>query len=874
VTCIKIYESLLAESNSLAGADACSPFNLQPECNGELHRPCTRRYHVLIHLAYALRERYSYTGDESDLEAAIAHGQAALVLCSTGSALCPTVLVIHASLLVKNAQRTGDYGQIHTAESMCRQALTLCTNACTVNATAYHTLGWIMLRLYEIVGAPAYLDEAFNLQQRALNCASRGVEDYQCLRALAVCAIERHMRLRDPQDIDSSMLFVEQALELCPVLHIDRMLIVESMIHAAHHKYFLSGRLEDANRAIDIGRKTMTAPNFPHGYRRLAVWTALANLLLARYEVASSADCDLEEAVNLRREVFRCVSPSFMYRWTYTENLALALEYRFMRKGELQDLEESIGLYRNAIDLLPEGHPERPKIFSNLGNALCHRFHETWNTADLDEALVSGRYAMAGTSPSRMHYWTASLATISHLCIRFELFKAVDDLDQAVLLSESLLKTIPDGHIQREDAARHLAKALLLRGAHMKVIEDVDRAIREVVPFRQKLAQSAAAPEVSRTLATSYLVRFRLKQYSCDAAHALDITNDLLDVVGPSHYERFKCLVHAAELYSERGAPFRDIAIALKHIAEAMLNNCRDVRSKIQGAKTFLDIVKAQYKEVWTTASPAISAKLLDIYKLIIGFLPRIAFFGLHLYSRLQSLAIGQSIALDGASHALNISLPERALEILEQGRVIFWNHTLRLRSPFDDVPDEFRDRLAYLARQLEKSSDIFPDAQDSQTIEKEAARRRQQSEEFNTLVDRVRCLPGMERFLLHDEYATLAKAADRGPVVVLVPSTLACYAIVVKSADEVISIPLVSITESWLDESGNAWRMEVIKARSAVRDSRKMVKTGKSSKSMRTKADDILERLWTGVVYPVLSNLGLEVCCFPSLRIWVMVVY
>jgi hypothetical protein len=225
---------------------------------------------------------------------------------------------------------------------------------------------------------------------------------------------------------------------------------------------------------------------------------------------------------------------------------------------------------------------------------------------------------------------------------------------------------------------------------------------------------------------------------------------------------------------------------------------------------------------------------------------------------------MGQSIALDGASHALNISHPNRALEILEQGRVIFWNHTLRLRSPFDHVPDEFRDRLTYLARQLGKSSDLFHGNRDSRTIERESARRRQQSEEFNSLVDQVRRLPGMKRFLLHDEYATLARAGERGPVVVLVSSALACQAIILNSVNGAISIPLDSITESWLDESSIVWRTEVIKARSGIRDSRKMVKTAEPSRFTSTTAEEILERLWTFIVYPVLSKLGLEVCYFP----------
>jgi tetratricopeptide (TPR) repeat protein len=884
--CIEICEALLAGSKSPTGADASASSSFRSDFITETRHSRTERYHVLIHLAHALRERYSHTGHGADLDKAISKGQAALENCGTESILCPTVLIEHASTLEKNFQHTSDCDQLHMAESMCRQALALCTNACTLSATAYHALGWVMFRLYRVVGTSGYLDEALNLQRRGLELssashdaeyfqylrglavytsASHDAEYFQYLRGLAVYTFWRYVKLGDAQDIDDAISFLEQALYLCPAMHINRMLIIVSMMQVVDRKYALYGRLEDLNRGIDLGRQVLAAPNFPGGDRRSTLLNILSNLLYARYEATLSADCDLEESVSLMREALQHTSSSSMFRSAFADNLAGSLRLLFTRKGELQDLDESIELSRHAINLLPEDHVDRSWIFSNLGKSLCHRFHETRNVVDLDEAHVSYQYAMAATSPLQTYHLDIILANISHLCIRFETFQVVDDLDQAVSLSEGLLKTLPDGHIDRDRTVLHLAKALLLRGAHMNAHKDIDRAIHKAVLFRKIFSQSIAAPEVSQTLASSYLVRFRLNKDARDAVHALDITKELLDVVGPGHHGRFQCLVHAAELYLERGTQFYNSASALRYIAEAMSNKCRDVRSKIQGAKGFLDIVRTQYKEVWKTASPAISTQLLDIYISTISFLPRVAFFGLHLLSRLQSLAIGQSIALDGASHALNILLPEKALEILEQGRVTFWNHTLRLRSPFDHAPDEFRDRLAYLARRLEKSSDVLHGTQDYRTLEKEAAQRRQQSEEFNSLADQVRCLPGMERFLLHDEYATLAKAADGGLIVVLVSSALTCHAVAVKSADEIISIPLKSITEVWLDDSSKVWRTEVLKARSTVRDSRKMTKSGKSFESVSTKAKDILAHLWSFAVYPVLSKLGLEVCRFPN---------
>jgi hypothetical protein len=106
MACIEIYQALLAEDDSPTSADASSASSFQPECNTEARRSYTRRYHVLIDLAHALEERWTYTGEKSDLDAAIAQGQRALVTCGTESIICPTVLVIHANILQKNFQRT------------------------------------------------------------------------------------------------------------------------------------------------------------------------------------------------------------------------------------------------------------------------------------------------------------------------------------------------------------------------------------------------------------------------------------------------------------------------------------------------------------------------------------------------------------------------------------------------------------------------------------------------------------------------------------------------------------------------------------------------------------------------------------------------
>jgi hypothetical protein len=126
---------------------------------------------------------------------------------------------------------------------------------------AYHTLGWIMYRLFERVGTTAYINEALSLQRRALNVASAShdAEDHQCLQALVAYSVTQNIHLGNPQDIEDAISCIDQASELCPATHISRMLIIQSLLDVVRRKYYLCGRLEDLIKGTEIARQTMAA---------------------------------------------------------------------------------------------------------------------------------------------------------------------------------------------------------------------------------------------------------------------------------------------------------------------------------------------------------------------------------------------------------------------------------------------------------------------------------------------------------------------------------------------------------------------------------------------------------------------------------------
>jgi hypothetical protein len=446
------------------------------------------------------------------------------------------------------------------------------------------------------------------------------------------------------------------------------------------------------------------------------------------------------------------------------------------------------------------------------------------------------------------------------LCTRFEIVHSPKDLEEAIVLAEQLLASAPISVVKEPAIIHEASKALLLRGQYNRDLTDIDRILREITESRGKLLNSVYGPGSFRTLAMSHLVKFRLTGDSNQAISARSVILSILESVPRGHYERYESLVHIAEIFIEPGTPFQDISVAFDYFTEALVDDRRDVRSKLRGAIRFLGIVESKHKNIFATQS-RVSSQLLEIYASAIALLPRIAFFGIHFHSRLQALAAGQAIALTGASLAMNLSLPGRALEILEQGRAVFWTHTLRLRSSFDSVPEEKRERLLALARKLEKVSNIVHVTGKTELIERETAERRKQSEEFNVLLEEVRSLPGLDRFLLHDQYPALTKAAKIGPVVVLVSSALASHAIIMQPSGKAVAIPLESVADAWLVETGSVWRSAVTEARSIVRDGRKMVKNVTARNSSRLKAEEILRNLWISVVKPVLINLCLAVC-------------
>jgi tetratricopeptide (TPR) repeat protein len=754
------------------------------------------------------------------------------------------------------------------AEQQCREALSLPIGY-PLRATALRYLGWVLHRRFESTRDQAYIDEAVALQREALMEIPSSTSDrHRHLRYLGIHLWRRFIVLGDVHDLEEAIPLLRDAFDLCPPSHIYYEQTALGLSLALYHWFEISGVAQDLEDALKVVRRAMSDGG-PGGSSRVYTLNTVAIILLRLFELHMIPDSSqLDEIVAVSEEAARLTPPGHLGHFSTLNNLASSMCMRFLWDGQLGDLEEAIRLNRLVLDQAADG-PEQWIYPYNLADNLCLRYAELSNIHDLMEAIDLFRMSLRLRVGSHPTTWIVVRGLASSLCLHFEYSKSEKSLEEAVSLLEQVIASSPSNQVLSPLIVHELSHVLLMRARQREDFNDVERAVRLLESLDLKFLNSMFGPMYLRTLGSSYLTRHRLRKDGQmeDAIRARTILMGLLERTVSGRRDRFQCLVDLAEWHLEPRTPFYSPSITLQYLAQGIEDNHRDVRSRISGAMHLLQVIESHHSDAISIERPA-SEQMLQIYFQVVNLLHRVAFFGLDLTSKLASLAASQNIALTAASHAISLRKPEQAIEILEHGRGVFWTHNFRLRSPFNDVPENFRRRLTTLAKQLERSTDITHGSPEGEShlAEKALAQRRRLSDEFEMLVRQVRLLPGLERFLLHDHYSTLAEVANQGPVAVIFSGTVATNAIILQPTGGILEISLPNVTETWLLETGTMWRSMVADARSSemrlkLTKPKEMVDHGTVASSKQSREfQDVLTELWTNVVWPIINALDIQV--------------
>lgn len=585
------------------------------------------------------------------------------------------------------------------------------------------------------------------------------------------------------------------------------------------HRFELFGRPSDLDQAVEQLRSAMSANN-PNGDLAPGPCNNFASALCTRYMTRGTLD-DLEEAILLLREGLRKCPPGQHIRDSLLNNMAECLRGRFLLLNQLVDIHESVDLIQQAVN----HRPTDAALLLSLTESLRILFDATQEVTVLDTAIhCHARWQQqddTGYETSILHHH--DLAVL--LNCRFRATGNLDDLERAANLCTQCLALRHIDHPKRYITLQLLSELQRQRFLHLDKLSAQDEALA--------LAQEA------------------------------------LRLLPSAHIARSGCYFHLARLYLTPSASYFSTDAEVNYYTEAIEDlGC----SPQQRMRLGIEVLE-QIESAYCDNDSSKHSKLLNCYALVIRLLPHVAYFGLEAPSRLRVLAKAEGLAVNGAANAARDNQLELAVELLEEGRTVFWQQHLRLRSNFHQLPLRLSGPLQALSEQLNihtiYSSHLKQDEGDKAAREAESAKLRRLGERFDLLVQEARLLPGFERFLMHQTYEFLAQAAAIGPVIVLIAGRQACLALVIRSptsGTECVHLPGVNLER--LQGLNEALQVSSMAARKSQRNvlgavTRFVKVAGQLSKTdKRQRAlEEILTQLWVNVMGPVINALSLKVC-------------
>ena len=604
-----------------------------------------------------------------------------------------------------------------------------------------------------------FIDEAIILDREALGlCTAGHPRRSACSFQLAFHLSARYALLGGVENLNEAILLDRDILALRPPGHPDRSMSLNNLADDLATRYNLLGGVEDLNEAILLDRDALALrplgdPGRSESLNNLAVHLA------TRYDLFGGVE-DLNEAILLNRDALGLRLPGHPDRPSSLNNLAVDLTTRYNLLSGVEDLNEAILLDRDALGLRPPGHPDRSTSLNNLADDLTIRHKLLGGVDDLNEAILLNRDALGLRPPGHPDRSMSLNNLADDLATRYKLLGGVEDLNEAILLNRDALVHLPPGHPQRSEYLNNLADRLATQYNLLGGIEDLNKAIllcRDALTLRPPGHPHRL--ESLNNLANHLATRYKLVgDYHTAPLENFTYCCSILftQLHFPEDQER------RFSLYTELTGVTRTVSSGDLSTAKAWVNAAED------------------FHHPTTLLAYETTLRLLVRHLAVFPSLPQ------HL-TVVRSLT--SSLAADAFSAGLRYQSPSKAIELLEQGRGVFWNQLIRLRSPLDDVLQcgpagrTLADEFTHLTSAIRSAfNSPGPDQHD---------RVCHFNLELQDVVSNIRQLPGLSHFLLPLRFPDLQDAAKGGPIIIVNASKYTCDALVVLADKDPAHIPL-----------------------------------------------------------------------------------
>ncbi|KAF7342638.1 TPR-like protein [Mycena sanguinolenta] len=242
---------------------------------------------------------------------------------------------------------------------------------------------------------------------------------------------------------------------------------------------------------------------------------------------------DLEEAINVQRDLLVQCPAGHPDHETNLYNLAKDLETYFEQTNNLDSLEEAIGYHRFLLSC-PLDHPDRRKSLIHLASALSSRFEKAGKIEDIKEAIRCDHEVLTLQFNGHANYVKALSSLGYDLQICFQATGQMEELNEAIKHHRDVLLLSPSGHAPGK--YDNLMNALITRFQQTGQIEDLSEGIQ------YHLDALAVCPPTSprylpflNNLANHFMTRFQQIGEAKDLNSAIDYHRDALAMCPDDH---------------------------------------------------------------------------------------------------------------------------------------------------------------------------------------------------------------------------------------------------------------------------------------------------------------------------------------------------
>ncbi|WP_262698500.1 MULTISPECIES: CHAT domain-containing protein [Streptomyces] len=847
-------------------------------------------------LTGTLQARYSQTGDLGSLAMAIYLGQRSLEILPEDPRVTNGIIRLHGENLELWSARTNEPAVTDHAVNLHRRAVELARdNVIPGDSTlgeAMSALSGSLATRAELTGELSALEESISISRKAHELRP---PDGRGLTNLAHKLHIWYLRTRDTHALEEACRLDRKALGLTPRNHVYRCVREFNLATVLRDRAERSRRCEDLDEAIGLFRTAIAAAD---GWPQQGKWLGgLASAMRLRFDLAHDP-ADLKEAIRLMERALAVEDDDHPERPGHLTTLRDLLVKQVQDLGEAVDPDHLIQLAEAALAATPDRHPDWPVYLSGLGDAFRYRYQRTGDPADMDRAVELCVRAIELLSPAAPNHDICLFNKASALRARFDHTGDLAALDEAIdAFGASSLEADP---LEKPMRLALLGAALRARFDRTRDRADLEGAIEA----GREAAQ--AAPRDAITLNSLENALQAWAEVTGDAAplrEAVAVGRRATEAIAEDHPDRALFLLNLGNtlrLWSqgEGGEQALEEAVRIGRqalralpeghplMASARFNFAASLRTRsrrthdedalreaIAGFRAVADtdmappLMRISAAAAWgqLAADGDDWQNAYDGLTRAVEMLPFLAPRELDRASQEYGLRDFPGLASLAAACALQLGLPERAVELLEQGRGLLIAQALETKTA--DL-SELRTRDAALADAFERlrnrlnraapgdaTAHIRPSAL--------AHRRRELLAQWNELIARIRDLRGLEYFGRPSPVGRLLPRTADESIVMVNFSRIRCDALIL-TTEGVRGLPLPGLTPRWASE-------QIIRLQLAV-DQIGPDTTIVEQRSAGRAVLSVLADLWDIIAEPILDELDLThtpATGLPWPRIW-----